>query len=234
MGASAREQMEIAFENVKAALDSVGGSFDHVVKLNNYIVDIGIASRCRPVFAAAAAFITSPSFGPRRSELVALAIPFSPWQTACLLLARASWLWRSVHTFSLRCSPKAAARSCARRERNQLAGGADSRRSHDFCVGPRAPVRRRAAPTPRKSWGSIRSKVLLRATFSRRCIRTIESGSRLWCAASTQTPRLPAKRACHRTRASRQGAGSARRHGGQGHTSKQWLFRISLEGGRPQ
>jgi enamine deaminase RidA (YjgF/YER057c/UK114 family) len=41
MGASAREQMEIAFENVKAALDSVGASFDHVVKLNNYIVDIG-------------------------------------------------------------------------------------------------------------------------------------------------------------------------------------------------
>jgi hypothetical protein len=41
MGANAREQAEIAFENVKAALDSVGASFDHVVKLNNYIVDIG-------------------------------------------------------------------------------------------------------------------------------------------------------------------------------------------------
>ena len=41
MGANAREQVEIAFENVKAALASVGASFDHVVKLNNYIVDIG-------------------------------------------------------------------------------------------------------------------------------------------------------------------------------------------------
>jgi enamine deaminase RidA (YjgF/YER057c/UK114 family) len=41
MGANAREQMEIAFENVKAALASVGASFDNVVKLNNYIVDIG-------------------------------------------------------------------------------------------------------------------------------------------------------------------------------------------------
>jgi enamine deaminase RidA (YjgF/YER057c/UK114 family) len=42
MGANAREQMEIAFENVKAALASVGTSFEHVVKLNNYIVDIGM------------------------------------------------------------------------------------------------------------------------------------------------------------------------------------------------
>ena len=41
MGADAREQMEIAFENVKAALASVGAGFDQVVKLNNYIVDIG-------------------------------------------------------------------------------------------------------------------------------------------------------------------------------------------------
>jgi enamine deaminase RidA (YjgF/YER057c/UK114 family) len=41
MGANAREQTEIAFENVKAALASVGASFEHVVKLNNYIVDIG-------------------------------------------------------------------------------------------------------------------------------------------------------------------------------------------------
>ena len=41
MGATAREQIEIAFENVKAALDSVGASFDQVVKFNNYIVDIG-------------------------------------------------------------------------------------------------------------------------------------------------------------------------------------------------
>src|SRR5215475_14511918 len=41
MGANAREQMEIAFENVKAALASVGASFENVVKLNNYIIDIG-------------------------------------------------------------------------------------------------------------------------------------------------------------------------------------------------
>ena len=41
MGADAREQMEIAFQNVKAALDSVGASFSDIVKLNLYIVDIG-------------------------------------------------------------------------------------------------------------------------------------------------------------------------------------------------
>ena len=41
VGANAREQMEIAFENLKAALASVGATFEHVVKLNNYIVDIG-------------------------------------------------------------------------------------------------------------------------------------------------------------------------------------------------
>jgi enamine deaminase RidA (YjgF/YER057c/UK114 family) len=40
MGANALEQMEIAFENVKAALGSVGAGFEHVVKLNNYVVDI--------------------------------------------------------------------------------------------------------------------------------------------------------------------------------------------------
>ena len=33
--------MEIAFENVKAALASVGASFENVVKLNNYMIDIG-------------------------------------------------------------------------------------------------------------------------------------------------------------------------------------------------
>ena len=41
MGANAREQMEIAFENVKTALASVGASFENVVKLNNYVIDIG-------------------------------------------------------------------------------------------------------------------------------------------------------------------------------------------------
>jgi enamine deaminase RidA (YjgF/YER057c/UK114 family) len=44
MGANAREQMEIAFENVKAALASVGAGFEHVVKLNNYIIDIAQTS----------------------------------------------------------------------------------------------------------------------------------------------------------------------------------------------
>jgi enamine deaminase RidA (YjgF/YER057c/UK114 family) len=42
MGTNAHEQMKIAFENVKAALASVGAGFEHVVKLNNYIVDIGV------------------------------------------------------------------------------------------------------------------------------------------------------------------------------------------------
>ena len=41
MGATVREQMEIAFQNVKAALDSVGATFSDIVKLNNYIVHIG-------------------------------------------------------------------------------------------------------------------------------------------------------------------------------------------------
>jgi enamine deaminase RidA (YjgF/YER057c/UK114 family) len=41
MGASAREQMELAFQNLKAALASVGASFEHLVKVNNYIVNIG-------------------------------------------------------------------------------------------------------------------------------------------------------------------------------------------------
>jgi enamine deaminase RidA (YjgF/YER057c/UK114 family) len=41
MGGNAREQMELAFQNLKAALASVGATFDHVVKVNNYIVNIG-------------------------------------------------------------------------------------------------------------------------------------------------------------------------------------------------
>jgi enamine deaminase RidA (YjgF/YER057c/UK114 family) len=31
----------MAFENMKAALASVGAGFEHLVKINNYIVDIG-------------------------------------------------------------------------------------------------------------------------------------------------------------------------------------------------
>jgi enamine deaminase RidA (YjgF/YER057c/UK114 family) len=41
MAASVREQMELAFVNLKAALASVGAGFEQVVKINNYIVDIG-------------------------------------------------------------------------------------------------------------------------------------------------------------------------------------------------
>src|ERR1700745_1829244 len=41
MGANAREQMELAFQNLRAALASVGATFDHVVKVNNYIVNLG-------------------------------------------------------------------------------------------------------------------------------------------------------------------------------------------------
>jgi enamine deaminase RidA (YjgF/YER057c/UK114 family) len=41
MGATVREQIELAFENLKAALVSVGAGFEHVVKVNNYIVNIG-------------------------------------------------------------------------------------------------------------------------------------------------------------------------------------------------
>jgi enamine deaminase RidA (YjgF/YER057c/UK114 family) len=40
-GANAREQMELAFQNLKAALVSVGAGFEHLVKINNYIVNIG-------------------------------------------------------------------------------------------------------------------------------------------------------------------------------------------------
>lgn len=35
-----RAQAEQAFENLKAGLASVGAGFEHVVKLNNYLVDI--------------------------------------------------------------------------------------------------------------------------------------------------------------------------------------------------
>ena len=41
MAGGVREQIELAFTNLKAALASVGAGFEHVVKINNYIVDIG-------------------------------------------------------------------------------------------------------------------------------------------------------------------------------------------------
>ena len=40
-GANPREQMELAFQNLKVALASVGAGFEHLVKVNNYIVNIG-------------------------------------------------------------------------------------------------------------------------------------------------------------------------------------------------
>ncbi len=42
MGANAREQIELAFENLEVALASVGAGFEHLVKINNYVVDIGV------------------------------------------------------------------------------------------------------------------------------------------------------------------------------------------------
>src|SRR5258708_366614 len=36
-----RAQVEQAFVNLKAALDAVGAKVEHIVKINNYIVDIG-------------------------------------------------------------------------------------------------------------------------------------------------------------------------------------------------
>ena len=48
MGANAREQINMAFQNLKAALNSVGAGFEHVVKLNNYVVDIDEKSRALP------------------------------------------------------------------------------------------------------------------------------------------------------------------------------------------
>ena len=41
MGGDFKAQVEIAFANLKAALDSVGAKVDQIVKINSYIVDIG-------------------------------------------------------------------------------------------------------------------------------------------------------------------------------------------------
>jgi len=41
MAGDFRGQVEQAFQNLKAALDSVGAKAEHIVKINNYIVDIG-------------------------------------------------------------------------------------------------------------------------------------------------------------------------------------------------
>ncbi|HKF09272.1 MAG TPA: RidA family protein [Xanthobacteraceae bacterium] len=63
MGANAREQIEIALENVKAALTSVGASFGNVVKLNNYIVDIGTYREVRDKYVNTAAPPASTTIG---------------------------------------------------------------------------------------------------------------------------------------------------------------------------
>jgi enamine deaminase RidA (YjgF/YER057c/UK114 family) len=39
-GSDFRAQAVQAFENVKSALAAVGGTFEHVVKINNYLVDM--------------------------------------------------------------------------------------------------------------------------------------------------------------------------------------------------
>ncbi len=39
-GADFREQTTLVYQNLKAALESVGGRFEHVVKLNAYLTDI--------------------------------------------------------------------------------------------------------------------------------------------------------------------------------------------------
>ncbi len=36
-----RAQAVQCFENIKAALEAVGATFEHVVKLNNYLIDMG-------------------------------------------------------------------------------------------------------------------------------------------------------------------------------------------------
>src|SRR5262249_21925468 len=41
MGGDFKAQVEIAFANLKSALDAVGAKVDQIVKINNYIVDIG-------------------------------------------------------------------------------------------------------------------------------------------------------------------------------------------------
>jgi enamine deaminase RidA (YjgF/YER057c/UK114 family) len=41
MAGDFRAQTEQAFKNLKAALDAVGAKPEHVVKINNYVVDIG-------------------------------------------------------------------------------------------------------------------------------------------------------------------------------------------------
>ena len=57
-----RAQAVQAFENLKAALAAVGASFDDVVKLNNYLVDI--TRTCRPI-ARRATSMSTPSSRPR-------------------------------------------------------------------------------------------------------------------------------------------------------------------------
>ena len=41
MAGDFRAQTEQAFQNLKAALDAVGAKPEHIVKINNYVVDIG-------------------------------------------------------------------------------------------------------------------------------------------------------------------------------------------------
>lgn len=44
-----RAQVRQVFENLKAALEAVGGTFDHVVKLNSYFLDLAWLAEFRDV-----------------------------------------------------------------------------------------------------------------------------------------------------------------------------------------
>jgi len=56
-----------AFENLKAALTAVGAGFEHLVKINNYIVDIGhniaVFREVRDRYLAASALPASTAIG---------------------------------------------------------------------------------------------------------------------------------------------------------------------------
>jgi integral membrane sensor domain MASE1 len=145
-----------------------------------------IAARCRPVFAAAAAFIVTLAivwtttigighFGDpglpmadrvlaARAGILAVAL--------CAYVLAALFAERRQHEAAL----AEAKPACKRRSRQGR-----SRRSYGTSVR----VRRSAAPTPLRSSGSIHGKSLPRTIFSRECIRTTVSGSRRSCAVSS-------------------------------------------------
>jgi len=90
MGANIREQMELAFENLKAALASVGATFDHVSRSTI------ISSISAPTSRSSAKCGTNTSILPRRQP--------------ALRLACQSWHARAL------CSRSRRSRSCRRSE----------------------------------------------------------------------------------------------------------------------